>query len=144
MLIDSGRNIVYGSADSKFRHRVEMVMLMLRGMPVDDLVRYSEDSRRSLFSWKNKVLKSPDGWDSLKSHYYGRKPSLNDDERDEIMDMICSSPTNHGFKDWTDDSVMKLIHDTYGISVSESFCHKLIKEVDKMLQVNRRVPQKKK
>ena len=50
-LLAEGQQIVHSTSDDKYRHKVEMINLVLSGLPPSYLSTYCGDSKRTITLW---------------------------------------------------------------------------------------------
>lgn len=112
--------------ESRYLYRVAMVNLMLAGMPVKDLARYSGVSARALASWREKA--DNEGFSSLRAvKQTGRPKGLSVSQIAEIKDVIANDPEPSGYGSWTGRALSEHIESAYGLKYSARTCQKLLR-----------------
>ena len=112
--------------ESRYLYRVAMVNLMLAGMPVKDLARYSGVSARALAAWREKA--DNEGFSSLRAvKQTGRPKGLSDSQIAEIKDVIANDPEPSGYGSWTGRALSEHIESAYGLKYSARTCQKLLR-----------------
>ena len=113
-------------SESRYLYRVAMVNLMLAGMPVKDLAKYSGVSARALADWRGKA--DSEGFSSLRAvKQTGRPKRLSDSQIAEIKGVISNNPNPPGHGSWTGCALSEHIERTYGLKYSVRTCQKLLR-----------------
>lgn len=125
-LLAEGQMIVNSTDDAKFRHKVELVNLVLGGMPPSVLSKYVSESKNTITRW----VKSADenGFDSLRvKKQPGRPPKLSSEELASIKTTIEEdNPEAYGYYVWDGPSLSDHIKKTYGVELCVRQCQRML------------------
>ena len=96
-LLTEGQQIVHSASDAKYRHRVEMVNLVLSGLTPSYLSTYCGDSKSAITRWVK--IADEQGFEALKTKKQtGRIPKLTREQKAEIRAMIEEdAPKKYGY-----------------------------------------------
>lgn len=112
------------SDEAKFVHRVDMVNLVLSGIPVSVLSAATNDSINSITGWVKKADEI--GFESLRAKKQPGRPSkLTKDQLSEIKTAIESEPENYGFRVWDGPSLSRFVKDRYGVHLGVRQCQRI-------------------
>ena len=125
-LLAEGQQIVHCASDTKYRHKVEMVNLVLSGLSPSYLSSYCGDSKRTITLW----VKTADeqGFEALKTKKpTGRPPKLTKEQKAEIRAVLEEDdPKKYGQNVWDGPSLSAYIEETYAIKLSVRQCQRLL------------------
>jgi len=101
------------------RQRAHCILLSYQGFKVTDLARIFDKTKRTIYAWLNQ-------WES--QHFAGlydekgkgRKPKLNDDQRQQIKKWAKEFPKNLR-------KIVALVRETYGVSVSKRTIKRILR-----------------
>ena len=86
-LLAEGRQIVHTTSDAKYRHKVEMVNLVLSGLTPSYLSTYCGNSKRTITLWVK--IADEQGFAALKSRKpTGKPPKLTKEQMAEILTVL--------------------------------------------------------
>ncbi len=86
-LLEEGQKIVQTTSDAKYRHKVEMVNLVLSGLTPSYLSTYCGDSKRTITLWVK--IADEQGFEALKPKKpTGRPPRLTKEQKAEIRTIV--------------------------------------------------------
>lgn len=124
-LLAEGQQIVRSVTDAKYRHKVEMVNLVLSGLSPSYLSNYCGDSKRTITLW----VKTADeqGFGALKTKKpTGRPAKLTKEQRTEIRAILEEDePKKYGQNVWDGPSLSAYIEKTYAIKLCVRQCQRL-------------------
>ena len=125
-LLEEGQKIVQTTSDAKYRHKVEMVNLVLSGLTPSYLSTYCGDSKRTITLW----VKTADeqGFEALNPKKpTGRPPRLTKEQKAEIRTILEEdAPKKYGQNVWDGPSLSSFIEKTYAIKLSVRQCQRLL------------------
>lgn len=128
-LLEEGMGISTRDPESRYLYRVAMVNLMVAGMPVKDLAKYSGVSARALAVWRDKA--DCEGFLSLRAvKQTGRPRKLSVFQIAEIKGVIRKDPDHFGYGSWTGPALSEYIEQRYGLKYSARSCQKLLKMIE--------------
>lgn len=123
-LLSQGRLILSTSEDAKFIHRVDMVNLVLSGIPVATLSAATNNSVNSITGWVKKV--DEQGFDALRSKKQpGRPAKLTQEELEKIKSVLQEEPETHGFRVWDGPSLSSYIEQKFNVKLGIRQCQRL-------------------
>lgn len=114
-LLAEGRQIVDSTKDDKYRHKVEMVNLVLGGLTPSYLSAYCADSKRTITLWAK--IADEQGFEALKPKKpTGRPPRLTKEQKAQIRAILEEDdPKKYGQNVWDGPSLSSFIEKTYAI-----------------------------
>ena len=124
-LLAEGQQIVNTTTDAKYRHKVEMVNLVLSGLPPSYLSTYCGDSKRTITLWVK--IADEQGFDALKvKKQTGRPPKLTSEQIAEIRKVLEEDdPRKYGYNVWDGPSLSAYIKKTYMVKLCVRQCQRL-------------------
>lgn len=119
------RNISFDPDDPKFKQRVELVSMVLRGEKSPAQVAEEAGcSKRSVQGWVSAV--DENGWDALRSApALGRPNRLSAEQMEEVKQAVLNAKEKEG-KEWTAQTLATYISETYKIEYGASAATKLM------------------
>ena len=128
MLLAQGKAIVAAEKASRYRHKVEMVNLVLGGLTPSFLAGHCGDSKNAITGWVK--LADECGFEALRDgKSTGRPPKLSAGQVAEIDRLLEEEPSEHGYRVWDGPSVSDLIKNRYGIAYSVRSCQDMFKRL---------------
>lgn len=128
VLLQTGKEIMSSSDESKFLFRVFAVNMVLSGCPASQIGKMAGVSKASVTGW----VKTADeqGFDALKpKHRSGRPRKLTNEQLSSIGTVLQSDPKAFGFKVWDGPSLSAYIENQFGISFSIRQSQRLFHEL---------------
>ena len=124
-LLAEGQQIVNSTTDAKYRHKVEMVNLVLSGLTPSYLSRYCGDSKRTITLWVK--IADEQGFDALKvKKQTGRPPKLTSEQIAEIRKVLEEDDSKkYGYNVWDGPSLSAYIEKTYTVKLCVRQCQRL-------------------
>ena len=124
-LLAEGQQIVHSPLDAKYRHKVEMVNLVLSGLTPSYLSSYCGDSKRTITLWVK--IADEQGFAALKTKKpTGRPPRLTKEQKAEIRAILEEdAPKKYGQNVWDGPSLSAYIKKTYGVKLGVRQCQRL-------------------
>ena len=124
-LLAEGQQIIHTTSDAKYRHKVEMVNLVLSGLTPSYLSAYCGDSKRTITLWVK--IADEQGFAALKPKKpTGKPPKLTKEQMAEIRTVIEEDdPKKNGHNVWDGPSLSAYIGDTYAVKLSVRQCQRL-------------------
>ena len=124
-LLAEGQQIVHSTSDAKYRHKVEMVNLVLSGLTPSYLSSYCGDSKRTITLWVK--IADEQGFGALKTKKpTGRLPRLTKEQKAEIRAILEEDdPKKYGQNVWDGPSLSAYIKKTYGVKLGVRQCQRL-------------------
>ena len=128
LLLALGKAIVATEGASRYRHKVEMVNLVLGGLTPSFLAKYCGDSKNAITGWVK--LADECGFEALRDgKSTGRPPKLSAEQVAESDRFLGEDPSEHGYRVWDGPSVSDLIKKRYGIAYSVRSCQEMFKKL---------------
>ena len=124
-LLAEGQKIVHSTSDAKYRHKVEMINLMLSGLPPSYLSTYCGDSKRTITLWVK--IADEQGFEALKTKKPAGRPSkLTKEQKAEIRKVLEEDdPKKYGHNVWDGPSLSAYVEKTYTVKLSVRQCQRL-------------------
>ena len=125
-LLAEGQEIVQTTSDVKYRHKVEMVNLVLSGLTPSYLSTYCGNSKRTITLWVK--IADEQGFEALKNKKpTGRPSKLTKEEKGEIRVILEEDdPKKYGQNVWDGPSLSAYIEKTYEVKLSVRQCQRLL------------------
>ncbi len=125
-LLAEGLQIVHTTSDDKYRHKVEMVNLVLGGLTPSYLSTYCGASKRTITLWVK--IADEQGFEALKPKKpTGRPPRLTKEQKAEIRAILEEDdPKKYGQNVWDGPSLSSFIEKTYAIKLCVRQCQRLL------------------
>lgn len=125
-LLAEGQQIVHSTSDAKYRHKVEMVNLVLSGLTPSYLSSCCGDSKRTITLWVK--IADEQGFEALKTKKpTGRPPKLTKGQKAEIRAILEEDdPKKYGQNVWDGPSLSAYIKKTYAVKLSVRQCQRLL------------------
>ena len=128
LLLAQGKAIVATEGACRYRHKVEMVNLVLGGLTPSFLAKYCGDSKNAITGWVK--LADECGFEVLRDgKSTGRPPKLSAEQVAEIDRLLGEDPSEHGYRVWDGPSVSDWINKRYGIAYSVRSCQEMFKKL---------------
>lgn len=124
-LLAEGQQIVKSTSDAKYKHKVEMVNLVLSGLTPSYLSTYCGDSKNAITLWVK--IADEKGFKELKTKKNkGRPPKLTPEQQEEIHTILKEdNPKKYGYNVWDGPSLSAYIKKTYAVKLSVRQCQRL-------------------
>ena len=124
-LLAEGKQIVHSTSDAKYRHKVEMINLVLSGLTPSYLSTYCGDSKRTITLWVK--IADEQGFEALKTRKpTGRPSKLTKEQKAEIRAILEEdNPKKYGHNVWDGPSLSAYIEKTYAVKLSVRQCQRL-------------------
>ncbi len=124
-LLAEGQKIVQTTEDAKYRHRVEIVNLVLGGQIPSQLSQYVKESKNTITRWVK--IADEQGFESLRFKKPAGRPSrLNAAQRNAIKSVLEEDdPKAQGYEVWDGLSLSSYIEKTYSIHLGVRQCQRL-------------------
>ncbi len=128
-LLVKGQKIVQTTDDIKYRHRVEIVNLVLGGQIPSQLSQYVKESKNTITRWVK--IADEQGFEALRPKKpAGRQPRLNAAQRSAIKSVLEEdNPKAQGYEVWDGRSLSSYIERTYSIHLGIRQCQRLFHEL---------------
>ena len=120
-----GQQIVHTTSDAKYRHKVEMVNLVLSGLTPSYLSSYCGESKRTITLWVK--IADEQGFEALKPRKpTGKPPKLTKEQMTEIRTVLEEDdPKKYGHNVWDGPSLSAYIEKTYAVKLCVRQCQRL-------------------
>lgn len=124
-LLAEGQKIVRTVSDAEYRHKVEMVNLVLSGLTPSYLSAYCGHSKRTITLWVK--IADEQGFEALKPRKpTGRPPKLTKGQMREIRTTLEEDdPEKYGHNVWDGPSLSARIEAAYAVKLSIRQCQRL-------------------
>ena len=124
-LLAEGQQIVHTTSDAKYRHKIEMVNLVLSGLTPSYLSTYCGNSKRTITLWVK--IADEQGFAALKPRKpTGKPPKLTKEQMAEIRTVLEEDdPKKYGYDVWDGPSLSAYIEETYAIMLCVRQCQRL-------------------
>lgn len=128
-LLAEGQQLIKSIQDSLFRHRVEMVNLVLQGVPATLLSQGCKEDASTISRWVRTVDGS--GFSALQpKKRMGRQPRLGSGERASIQAVLEEDdPRKYGYYVWDGRSLSDYIQKTFSVSLGIRQCQRLLHQL---------------
>ena len=125
-LLAEGQLIVQTTSDAKYKHKVEMVNLVLSGLTPSYLSTYCGDCKSTITRWVK--IADEQGFEALKvKKQTGRKPKLTEEQKEEIRAIVEEDdPKKYGYNVWDGPSLSAFIKKTYAVELCVRQCERLL------------------
>ena len=125
-LLAEGQQIVHSTSDAKYRHKVEMINLVLSGLTSSYLSTYCGDSKRTITLWVK--IADEQGFEALKTKKpTGRPSKLTQEQKAEIRVILEEdAPKKYGYNVWDGPSLSAYVEKTYAVKLSVRQCQRLL------------------
>ena len=124
-LLAEGQEIVRSTTDAKYRHKVEMVNLVLSGLAPSYLSTYCGNSKRTITLWVK--IADEHGFAALKPRKpTGKPPKLTKEQMAKIRTVLEEDdPKKYGYHVWDGPSLSAYIEKTYAVMLCVRQCQRL-------------------
>lgn len=124
-LLEEGQKIVQTTDDEKYRHRVELVNLVLGGQIPSQLSEYVKESKNTITRWVK--IADEQGFESLRpKKHVGRSSRLDAAQQNGIKSVLeKDNPKAYGYEVWDGLSLSSYIEKTYSIHLGVRQCQRL-------------------
>jgi len=123
-LLQEGIRLVQTEDDPTFRHRIEMVNLVVSGVTPARLSRLIGESASTIALWVHTADEL--GFEALRPRKStGRPPKLNGGQCADLR----KAPEIHGFIAWDGAALAAYIQQTWGVSLGERQCRRLLRQL---------------
>ena len=128
-LLAEGQEIVRNTTDAKYRHKVEMVNLVLSGLTPSYLSTYCGNSKRTVTLWVK--IADEQGFEGLKPRKpTGKPPKLTKEQMAEIRTVLEEDdPKKYGYHVWDGPSLSAYIEETYTVKLCVRQCQRLLRNL---------------
>ena len=124
-LLAEGKMIVSSTEDSKYQHKVEMVNIVLGGMPPSELSEFVSESKNTITAW----VKTADeqGFEALRTKKQpGRPMKLSAEDISSIKAVLEEdNPRKYGYNVWDGPSLSAYIKSKYGVDLCVRQCQRM-------------------
>jgi transposase len=130
-LLTKIQNYFKKSEDAKFIRRLDIMNLVLSGIPVQQVANLYNIHRSTIYSWLDKAKKL--GIETLKDvPKEGRPSQIMDTELKKIKKDLQKQPGYFGYKDsiWSGKLLSYHLNSKYGIELSVRQCQRLFHKLD--------------
>ena len=128
-LIQKGQSFVTQNGEREFQHKVELVLLVLKGFKVSDFARLNIVSQSALQSWVRSVVNT-NSFESLRHlPITGRPSKLRGEEIDKLSSVIKENPKDYGYIAWDGNSIHDYIKKTFNQDICVRHCQRLKKSI---------------
>ncbi|MDO5536996.1 MAG: winged helix-turn-helix domain-containing protein [Desulfovibrionaceae bacterium] len=116
------------TAEGRFRHRIEAVMLIVAGVSPQILCAVFAESIGTLRSWVR--MADEKGYMSLYDHPSpGRAPSLNAEQMHEVGLFLRSTPAETADGTWDGPALAAYLNREYGLELSVRQCQRMLRRM---------------
>ena len=128
-LLAEGQQLIKNIQDPCFRHRVEMVNLVLQGVPATFLSQGCKEDASTISRWVRMVDKG--GFSVLRpKKRAGRQPRLGDKERASVQAVVAEdNPKKYGYYVWDGRSLSDYIQKTFSVPLGIRQCQRLLHQL---------------
>lgn len=124
-LLAEGQLIVSTTDDAKYQHKVEMVNIVLGGMPPSKLSEYVSESKNTITLWVK--IADEQGFEMLKTKKQpGRPKKLSTEDIAAIKAVLQEdNPQKYGYNVWDGPSLSAYIKSKYGVNLCVRQCQRM-------------------
>lgn len=128
-LLAEGQQLIKTIQDPRFRHRVEMVNLVLQGIPATFLSQSCKEDASTISRWVRIADKG--GFSALcPKKRTGRQPRLGHKERASIQVVLAEDhPKKYGYYVWDGRSLSDYIQKTFSVALGIRQCQRLLHQL---------------
>lgn len=128
-LLAEGQRLIRDIQDPHFRHRVEMVNLVLQGATATFLSEGCKEDASTISRWVR--IADESGFAALRPKKHpGRQPRLGDSERISIQAVIEEDdPKKYGYCVWDGRSLSDYIWKTFSVQLGIRQCQRLLHQL---------------
>lgn len=138
-LLMQAREIISSSSDGDYLHKVEMVSLVLSGVPVSTLVNAGIGSKASITGWVKKAVEG--GFETLSPKPIpGRPPRLNAAQIALLKEAVSKDPEAYGYDIWEGKTLSAYIRREFDVRLEVRQCQRLLHSMGFSLQRPRTIP----
>ena len=124
-LLAEGQQIVHTTSNAKYRHKVEMVNLVLSGLTPSYLSTYCGNSKRTITLWV-KIADEQVFAAHKPKKPTGKPPKLTKEQISEIRTVVEEDdPKKYGYNVWDGPSLSAYIEAAYAVKLSVRQCQRL-------------------
>ena len=133
------RSIMSTLDHDAYMHRLEIVLLVLSGIPVSTFVEAGIGSKSSITGWVKKAVE--EGPESLSTKQIpGRPKSLDSQQLEGIKAALTRPAEEFGYCIWEGKTLSQYIRETYGVVLGVRQCQRLMRELGFTLQRPQTIP----
>ena len=124
-LLEEGKKLIKTINDEKYRHKVEIVNLVISGINPKKLSDVCKESKSTIYLWVKLV--DENGFEALcPKKRNGRPTKLSDQQCLEIKAVLeLDNSKEHGYSVWDGPNLSDYIKKKYGIDLSVRQCQRL-------------------
>jgi transposase len=129
------QNALSDSAEAKYYHRLDLVMLAINGMPVKEIAALFNESPTTISYWTKKVVEK--GVESLKSgEHTGRIPRLSAEQLRQLDEELQRSPSEYGYDInlWDGPVLSRHLSERYAVDIKVRQCQRILRQLGYTLQ----------
>lgn len=128
-LLAEGQQLIKTIQDSRFRHRVEMVNLVLQGVPATLLSQGCKEDASTISRWVR--IADEGGFVALyPKKRAGRQPRLGSKERASLQTVLEEdNPKKYGYCVWDGRSLSDYIQKTFSVPLGIRQCQRLLHQL---------------
>lgn len=128
-MLAEGQMIVSSTDDAKYQHKVEMVNIVLGGMPPSQLSEFVSESKNTITMWVK--IADEQGFEALKAKKQpGRPMKLSADNIAAIKAILEESdPGKYGYNVWDGPSLSAYIKATYNVDLCVRQCQRMFRNL---------------
>lgn len=117
-LLKEAKKIINENADSEYQHKVEIVMLLLKGFTPGELEEKKVVSRPTLSAWLRSIEEKGDLTALRGVPSIGRPKKLDEKQFEELTSVLSGDASEYGYSTWDG----KAIHDYILKHFNEDIC----------------------
>ncbi len=130
-LLQEARKITQSDPEREFQHRVEIVILALKGISAKELETKGIVSRPTLNLWLKNVMEAGT-FEALRSTpAIGRPRKLGENEMKALITVMNEDPLLYGYNNWDGKAIHDFIKKNYNEDICLRHCQRIKQELIK-------------
>ncbi len=116
--------------EAKYYHRLDLVMLAIKGMPIKEIASLYNESPSTISYWTRKAIEQ--GVESLKSgKHTGRKSRLTPEQFHQLDEDLHKSPAEFGYESnlWNGKILSRHLADHYAVNIQVRQCQRIMRQL---------------
>lgn len=130
-ILAEARKLSSSSPEREFQHKVEIVVLALKGIPLKELEEKGVVSRPTLKLWLKSIAEEGTIEALRNAPTIGRPRKLEREELEGLSDAMNKSPAGYGYRKWDGRAIQDYISKNYNKEICLRHCQRIKQELIK-------------
>lgn len=130
-LLIEARKITQSDPEREFQHRVEVVTLALKGIPLKELEEKGIVSRPTVSMWLKSVVEAGTLEALRSAPTIGRPRKLENDEMEALIRAMNEDPIQYGYTNWDGKAIHDYIEKNYNENICLRHCQRMKQDLIK-------------